>query len=106
MKRVFVSMPMKDKPTKLIVEERKLICKKIEELLGEEYKDWKLIDSIYYDESELDSCKNKAVYRLAYSIKCLADADVAYFAKGWENARGCKIENEIAKQYEIEIVEE
>ena len=46
------------------------------------------------------------MYCLAHSIQCLADADIVYFAEGWENARGCKIEHEIAKQYGIEIKEE
>jgi hypothetical protein len=32
--------------------------------------------------------------------------NVAYFAKGWEKARGCKIEHEIALKYGIEIIEE
>ena len=36
---------------------------------------------------------------LASSINKLADADLVVFASGWENARGCKIEFEVAKQY-------
>lgn len=35
----------------------------------------------------------------------LATADVAYFASGWKNARGCKIEHICAEQYGIKIVE-
>ena len=31
--------------------------------------------------------------------------DVAYFASGWKNARGCKIEHICAEQYGINIVE-
>ena len=30
----------------------------------------------------------------------------AYFCKGWENARGCKIEHEAAKAYGLEIIYE
>ena len=29
-----------------------------------------------------------------------------YFAKGWENARGCKIEHEVALAYGLEIIYE
>ena len=34
-----------------------------------------------------------------------AEADAAVFAKGWEEARGCRIEHEICLAYGIDIVE-
>lgn len=34
------------------------------------------------------------------------EADVVYFAKGWENARGCRIEHTVAKEYGLKIMEE
>jgi len=43
---------------------------------------------------------------LAKSIQNMSLCHKAYFAKGWENARGCKIEHEIAKQYGLEIIYE
>lgn len=43
---------------------------------------------------------------LAKSIEAMSLCDVAYFAKGWENARGCRIEHEVAKQYGLEIIYE
>lgn len=30
----------------------------------------------------------------------------AYFCKGWENTRGCRIEHEAAKAYGLEIIYE
>ena len=41
---------------------------------------------------------------LAKSLEILADADVAYFAKGWEDARGCCIEEKCATEYGIGII--
>jgi hypothetical protein len=41
---------------------------------------------------------------LAKSLELLSTADVAYFAKGWEEARGCRIENTCAIEYGIELV--
>lgn len=35
-----------------------------------------------------------------------ATADVAYFAKGWDEARGCKIENTCAIEYGITVIED
>lgn len=43
---------------------------------------------------------------LAKSVENMSLCHKAYFAKGWENARGCKIEHEIAKQYGLEIIYE
>ncbi len=36
----------------------------------------------------------------------MAHCNVVYFAKGWENARGCKIEHEVALQYGLDILYE
>ena len=43
---------------------------------------------------------------LAKSLELLADADVAYFARGWESARGCLIENQCAIEYGIDTIED
>ena len=36
---------------------------------------------------------------LGKSIEMMANADAVYFAHGWENMRGCRIEHECAKKY-------
>ena len=46
------------------------------------------------------------LYFLAKSIEKMSLCHKVYFAKGWENARGCKIEHEIALQYGLEIIYE
>ena len=43
---------------------------------------------------------------LAKSIENMSLCHAAFFVKGWENARGCKIEHEIATQYGMTIIEE
>lgn len=43
---------------------------------------------------------------LAKSIENMSLCHKAYFAKGWEAARGCKIEHEVALQYGMEIIYE
>ena len=55
---------------------------------------------------EFKGTKNDAVRCLAESIKFMSNVDAVYFLKGWEEARGCKIEHEIAKQYGIEVIYE
>lgn len=46
------------------------------------------------------------VWFLGKSIEFLSTADVAYFALGWEKARGCIIEHKICSLYHIPIVDE
>lgn len=41
---------------------------------------------------------------LAKSLENMSLCNVVYFCKGWENARGCKIEHEVAKAYGVETV--
>lgn len=43
---------------------------------------------------------------LAKSLETMSQCSIVYFAKGWENARGCKIEHEVALQYGLEIIYE
>lgn len=43
---------------------------------------------------------------LAKSLESMSLCHVAYFCKGWENARGCRIEHEAAKEYGLEIIYE
>lgn len=43
---------------------------------------------------------------LAKSLEYMSQCNIVYFAKGWENARGCKIEHEVALQYGMEIIYE
>lgn len=46
------------------------------------------------------------LFFLAKSIEDMSHCHKAYFAKGWENARGCKIVHEIALQYGLDIIYE
>ena len=47
----------------------------------------------------------KPLHYLAKSLEYLAEADIAYFVPGWENARGCKIEYLCAVEYGIDRIE-
>ena len=48
----------------------------------------------------------KPLWFLGKSLELLSSADIAYFAKGWEEARGCKIENTCAVEYGITVIED
>ena len=100
MKKLFVSQPMAGILDEVILGERDKIVKKAKEALGE---DLELIDS--FVDGRTFSEKNAPVRYLAQSIAFLADADVAAFGKGWERARGCRIEHQICLEYGIDIIE-
>ena len=48
----------------------------------------------------------RPLWYLAKSLELLSTADVAYFAKDWEQYRGCRIENECAIEYGIDVIED
>lgn len=43
---------------------------------------------------------------LAKSLESMSLCHAVYFCKGWENARGCKIEHDAAVAYGLTIIEE
>ena len=102
MKKIFISQPMRGLSDEEILKAREEILIKAEKKIGEPVE---LIDSFIEDyPGEIN--KNIPVFYLGKSIQFLSQADVAYFGGDWRNARGCKIEHEVAKQYGIEIIEE
>lgn len=96
--KVFISQPMKGKTTKEIIEERNRIKKKLEEELKCQIE---IIDS-FFDSHFARS----PLYNLGESIKKMDDADLIYFIKGWQEARGCRIEHHCAIQYDLNWREE
>lgn len=59
-------------------------------------KNMKVINTIFAEETPEGDA---ALFYLAKSIDAMSKVDAVIFMKGWENARGCKIEHEIAVRY-------
>lgn len=89
--KIFISQPMKGLSEKEIKSNREKAIKKIKSLYGD---DVEIIDSYIDDEGTSLWCLGK-------SIELLSTADVAYFLKGWNTARGCRIEYMCADNYGI-----
>lgn len=98
MKRLFISQPMRDKTDEEIKAERNNII----EICREDYGEIEVIDS-FFETAPHDA---RPLWFLGKSLELLSTADIVFFADGWENYRGCKIEHECAVQYGIEIVRE
>lgn len=99
MKKLFISQPMKGKSDEDILAERQKAIKSAEAKIGEAVE---VIDS-FFQEAPVDA---KPLWFLGKSLELLAGADVAYFAPGWEEARGCKIEHDAAVAYGLDIIYE
>jgi hypothetical protein len=88
--KIMISQPMKGKTNEQIREERAELVEKLK-VEGHE-----VIDTVFDDFPE---GKATPVHYLAKSIEFIANVDGVVFMPGWENARGCKIEHQIAKEY-------
>lgn len=99
MKKLFISQPMRGKTDEEILAERKKAIESAERNLGEPVE---VIDS-FFQNAPADA---RPFWFLGKSLELLSTADIAYFAKGWEDARGCRIENQCAIEYGIEVIED
>lgn len=86
--KIMISQPMRGKTNEQIREERTKLILKLES------EGHEVIDTV------LDISENKSpIYYLAKSIELLDKADAVVFMPGWQQARGCKIEHEVAVEY-------
>ena len=98
--KLFISQPMRGKTKEEILAVRERAIESAERHLGEKVE---VIDS-YFEDAPTDG--NVPLWHLGKSIMLLSTADVAYFAKGWEEARGCRIENTCAIEYGLDVIED
>lgn len=99
MKKLFISQPMNGKSNEEIEEVRQKAISTASKKLGE---DVEVIDSFFKDAPH----DAKPLWFLGKSLELLSTADVAYFANGWRQARGCRIEYQCATEYGIETIAE
>lgn len=104
--KAMLSQPMAGKTEKEIKETREKAIKALED------KGYEVINTLFTDEwyssesMELRGVVQIPLCFLAKSLENMSLCHVAYFCKGWENARGCRIEHEAAKAYGLDIIYE
>lgn len=89
--KIMISQPMNGKTQKQIEEERAELVKDLKA------KGYEVVNTIFAETP--DEAQDKPLFYLAKSIDAMSKVDAVIFMKGWENARGCKIEHEIAVKY-------
>jgi hypothetical protein len=105
-KKAMLSQPMAGKTNEEIVATRNNAIKVLEN------NGYTIVNTLFTDEwYSKDKMTERGVVQiplcfLAKSLENMSLCHAAYFCKGWENARGCRIEHEAAKAYGLEIIYE
>lgn len=96
MTKIFISQPMNGREQADIIKERQEITTLIEHTFLDPY----VLDSF------VENAKNvNPLFCLGYAIQVLSKADYAFFADGWQDSRGCRIEHECCEKYGIKALE-
>ena len=104
--KAMLSQPMAGRSDEEIVIARERAIKALKD------KDFEVINTLFTDEwYSREAMAERGVVQiplcfLAKSIDNMSKCHAAYFCKGWENARGCRIEHEAALAYGLEIIYE
>lgn len=96
--KVMISQPMKNRTDEDILEERKHIVERFKNMHIE------VVDTFFKE--EIPEYYNAGVYYLGKSIKELSKVDAIFMCDGWREARGCRIERQVAEDYGIKILYE
>ena len=96
--KVMISQPMKNRTEEDIRAERKVIIEKLNNMHIE------VLDTFFTE--EVPKNLNAGVYYLGKSIQEMAKVDALFMCDGWREARGCKIERQVAEAYGIKILYE
>lgn len=106
MRKAMISQPMAGKADGEIVEARDKAIAKLE-AMGYEVVNTLFTDEWYSDEAmEERGVVQVPLCFLAKSLENMSLCHAAYFPKGWENARGCRIEHDAAVAYGLDVIYE
>ena len=104
--KAMLSQPMAGKTNEEIVATREKAIHALE-ALGYEIVNTLFTDEWYSNEAmEARGVVQIPLCFLAKGLENMSLCHAAYFCKGWENARGCRIEHEAAKAYGLTIIYE
>lgn len=104
--KAMLSQPMAGKTDQEIIETRERAIAALKE------KGYEIVNTLFTDKWYSDAAmKERGVVNiplcfLAKSLENMSLCHAAYFCKGWENARGCRIEHAAAKAYGLAIIYE
>ncbi len=106
MKKAMLSQPMAGKTQEEIVATREKAVAALEAL------GYEVVNTLFTDEwYSKERMEERGVVQiplcfLAKSLENMSLCHTAYFCKGWEQTRGCKIEHDAAVAYGLDIIYE
>ena len=104
MTKAMISQPMAGETDEQIVATREKAMTDLE-AMGYEVVNTLFTDEWYGDEAmEERGVVQVPLCYLAKSLENMSLCHAAYFCKGWENARGCRIEHDAAVAYGLEVI--
>ena len=104
--KAMLSQPMGGKSEEEIIVTRNRAISFLQE------KGYEIVNTLFTDEwYNTNAMESRDVVQiplcfLAKSLENMSLCNVVFFCKGWENARGCRIEHEAAKAYGLHIIYE
>ena len=104
--KAMLSQPMAGKTEEEIVATRERAIKALEAV------GYEVVNTLFTDEwYSNEKMQERGVVQiplcfLAKSLENMSLCHAAYFCKGWEQARGCRIEHQAAKEYGLTILYE
>lgn len=106
MKKAMLSQPMAGKTNEEIIETRERAIKSLNKL------GYEVVNTLFTDEwYSQEKMEERGVVQiplcfLAKSLESMSLCHVAYFCKGWEKTRGCRIEHDAAVAYGLKVIYE
>lgn len=104
--KAMLSQPMNGKSEEEIIATREKAIAELQE------RGYEIVNTLFTDEwYDSDKMKERGVVEiplcfLAKSLENMSLCHAVYFCKGWETARGCKIEHDAAVAYGLDIIYE
>lgn len=104
--KAMLSQPMAGKTEQEITETRNRAIKALED------KGFEVVNTLFTDEwyspdaMRARGVENIPICFLAKSLENMSLCDTVYFCKGWRQARGCRIEHEVALAYGMNVIYE
>lgn len=106
MKKAMLSQPMAGKTNEEIIATRERAIKSLNKL------GYEVVNTLFTDEwYSQKKMEERGVVQiplcfLAKSLESMSLCHVAYFCKGWEKTRGCRIERDAAVAYGLKVIYE
>lgn len=100
--RLFVSAPTMGRSDKEVEAVKQAALNRVWETLDPSAT---LTDSYCHEDAPQLYGDRAGIWYLGESLKRLAESEAAFFADGWEQARGCRIERAVCEAYGVSILD-